>query len=188
MLKGPKDRDASGSVTSYDGLDSRRPLGFDGLLAGMSAPPRRDGLQIRVAPGEEHRGAPTYLIENTPDPPSSKRDQPLALGRAFCDAGSATLIENLGIADGTLRVRIRLGLPADTRPPRAPTRVWGGGGARDVDRAETTSKNEICLSLDPSLHSILTLGFTKPPATPVSPELGREGRPPTARPAGQAQL
>lgn len=147
-LKVPKDRDASGAVKGYYWLEFRRPLGFDGFLAGLSAA-RRDGLQIRVAPGEEKRFAATYLIDTTPDTPSG-RDQPLAPGRAFYDAGSATLIENLGVADGALHVRIRLGLPADTTPPAAPARVWDGGGARDVARATTTSQNELFLNWSPA--------------------------------------
>lgn len=146
-LKVPKDRDASGTVKGYYWLEFRRPLSFDSFLAGLSAS-RRDGLQIRVAPGEEKRFAATYLIDTTPDTASGS-DQPLAPGRALYDAANGMMIENLGVAGGALNVRIRLGLPADTTPPPAPARVWDGGGARDVDRATTTAQNELYLNWSP---------------------------------------
>jgi hypothetical protein len=146
-LKVPHERDAAGAVTSYYWLEFRRPLGFDSFLAALSTA-RQDGLQIRVAPGEEKRGAYSYLIDTTPDT-TGKRDQPLAPGRAFYDAAGALLVENLGVAGGTLRVRIRLALPADTTPPPPPARVWDGPGARDSERAETTAQNELYLSWSP---------------------------------------
>ena len=143
-LKIPRDRDATGAVTTYYWLELRRPIGFDGFLAGFSAA-RLDGLQIRVAPGEEKSGESSYLIDTTPDT-TGERDQPLAPGRTLYDAARAVLIENLGVVNGSLRVRVRLALPADATPPPRPARVWDGPGAHDGDRAGTVAQNELYLS------------------------------------------
>jgi hypothetical protein len=84
------------------------------------------------------------LVDTTPDT-VSELDQPLAPGRLFYDAASAVAIINLGVSDGTLRVRIRLTRRDDSTPPPAPARVWDGQGESDVDLADSESQNQMFL-------------------------------------------